>query len=100
IDVLGGLLVAGEHTSAETDHPALFVANWKNQAPAKAIVVMIAAFFAQNEAAFFDEFQFMALASCPVDGVVPKVRSCANPEELHRFTRNASFSQVLARELA
>jgi hypothetical protein len=41
VDVFGGLFVAAQDPAAESDDAALFVANGKDQAAAKTVVIMI-----------------------------------------------------------
>src|SRR5882724_4474286 len=48
VDILGGFFVAGQNASAETNHPALLIANRENQTSAKTVVVISSFLFANN----------------------------------------------------
>ena len=100
VDVLGRLFVAREDPSAEANDAALFIANGEHQAATKAIVVTIGVLFADDQAALFDDRQFVALAPGPIDGVIPGLRRVAEAKEFHRFLGDAAFGQVIAGDLA
>ena len=66
VDVLGRLLVAGQHAPAEADHPALLVADRETSAGRETGRSSDRApSFANDQSGLFDERQFVALCSSP-----------------------------------
>src|SRR5208282_4278311 len=100
VDVFGRFFVAGQNAAAEANHPALLVADRKYEPAAETVVVMLAAFLAQNQSGLFDEGEVVVLAFGPVVGVVPSIRRVAETKEFHRFRRHAAFRQIIAGDLA
>src|SRR6266571_5278692 len=100
VDVLRGFVVAAEDAATEPDDAALFVANRENQPPAKPVVVMVAAFFAQDETGLLNKGQLVGLAPGPVERVVPGVGRVTEAEQFDRFIGNAALFQVIARDLS
>ena len=99
VDVFRRFFVAGQNASTEADHPALLVANWKHEPPAKTVVVISRFLLSQNQPGLFDKRKFVVLALRPVNGVVPQLRRCAEAKQFHRVRRNAAFGQIIARDL-
>ena len=82
---LADFLVTGKNPSAKANDAALLVANRKNQAAPKAVVIVVGPFLAQNQAGLLDQRRFKIFALGPIDGVVPSLGRIAQAEKLNGF---------------
>ena len=84
----------------KADDAALFVADGKDEAAAKAVVEMVRAFLARDQAGLLDQRQFEMFAFGPIDRVVPGVGRVAEAEEFDGLGGDAAAGEVIAGDLA
>ena len=90
-------LIRHKDASAEADHPALLIADWKNQPATKPIVVALVP--GDGEAAFLEQLGVVFFGLGPVEGVVPLVRRVAHAKSPDGLVADAALGQVVARDL-
>src|SRR5690348_2738269 len=55
IDILRRFFIAGQNAPAETNYPALLIANWKYEPSAKTVIIISSFLFANDQSGFFYE---------------------------------------------
>src|SRR5208282_2416184 len=78
----------------------LLVADGEDEASAEAVVEVVAAFLAKDEAGLFDERGVKVSGFGPIDGVVPGVRGVTEADKTDGFGGNGAAGEVIACDLA